>query len=64
MVENILTTSNQVVEVRTKPDSVKMPSNYTTTVTNESLPTLNDDDDGLFGRSFSHRVLLTGSRRS
>ncbi|EDS89825.1 PB1 domain containing protein [Entamoeba histolytica HM-1:IMSS-B] len=47
MVENILQTSNQVVEVRTKPEVVKMPSNYNTSQNEmENLPVL--DDDGLF----------------
>ncbi|KAL7720539.1 PB1 domain-containing protein [Entamoeba marina] len=44
MVENILLTSNQVVEVRTKPDTVKMPLNYKATISDhEPLPVLDDE---------------------
>ncbi|ELP94399.1 hypothetical protein EIN_046420 [Entamoeba invadens IP1] len=43
MVENILLTTNQVVEVRTKPGEVKMPDNFTAHIT-ETLPALGDDD--------------------
>ncbi|EDR28272.1 hypothetical protein EDI_079330 [Entamoeba dispar SAW760] len=44
MVENILQTSDQVVEVRTKPELVKMPSNYNTSQNEiENLPVLDDE---------------------
>ena len=44
MVENILQSSNQMVEVRTHPNDVKMPSNYSApTAETDMLPSLDDD---------------------
>lgn len=44
MVENILQSSNQMVEVRTNPNEVKMPTNFTAPINEtDMLPSLDDD---------------------